>query len=81
MGLMGIAALVGSSALVGAVIGGTVSGVVEHWLGTEPRDPNVKWRVGPRRVMAELKTERLADDNARRVRRARRAAPTHDGGA
>ena len=41
----------------GAIIGGTISGIIEHWLGTEPREPHVRWRVGPRRIMAEVRAD------------------------
>jgi hypothetical protein len=57
-----------------SVLGGIVSGIVEHWLATEPTSIRARWRVGPRRILEEI-----ARDEATRVRERRRGVVIRPG--
>jgi hypothetical protein len=62
MGVAGIAVVIGSAALVGGVIGGVVSGTLEHWLATPGPEPPARWRRGLGWIMAEVRRERAAGE-------------------
>lgn len=56
--VIGVSMLLGAVCLGAGLIGGVVSGLVNHWLAVEP-DPakSARWRVGPRRLMARVRRE------------------------
>jgi hypothetical protein len=52
-----VSVVIGLAALAGALIGGTVSGLVEHWLATPRPEPRARWRVGPAELAERVRRE------------------------
>ena len=57
MRVVEVSMVIGFNALVGRVIGDTVSGIVEHWLPTVPPERPARWRVGPETLIANVRRE------------------------
>lgn len=50
--------------VAGAVIGGVISGAVEHWLASPGPDPPARWRRGPAWLLERARRERAAAELA-----------------